>query len=252
MSQIKSFIKTFCSSLPLFFYVALLIGSSFYTPPLLRRPQIGLITQTPIFFLEKASDMLFFGYYYHLGSVLAVTKGKDQADQAFARAGWYRPDFLPKFFGVDPHNYPEIAYLYEKFKLDELAKQLYLSWLANHSADITTYEQIRSFMIRTANWSEALNVIQQLLSLKPTDFYEYYYLGISYANLQQWDPAITAFEKCFTLKPDFADAYFQLGKIWETRADLHKAVNFYERTVELLPNHLEALQGLLRLRSRIE
>jgi len=225
-------IRSLFFSLPLLFYLALFVSSPFYTPPLLRSPSSATL-------LEKATDVFLFAYYYHQGLILEIIKGRERAEQAFAKAGRYQPEFLPRFFGVDPHHDLEIAHLYEKFKYYDLAEHSYLSWLANHPADIAAHEQVRNLWVQTENWSGVIQATRQLLSFKPEDPYEYYHLGTGYLPTRQWDPAITAFEKSLRLLPDFADAYVQLGKIWEARGDAPKAQDFYLQAVERFPSPMK-------------
>jgi tetratricopeptide (TPR) repeat protein len=215
-------------SLPLLFYLVLLVNAPFYTPPFLRH------ASQPSF-LERVTDIFLFDYYYQKGLFLQLTQGQEYARQDFAKAAWYRPDFLFQFFGIDPQDYLQTGRLYEQVHLLEPAEHFYTSWLTTHPEDIAAHEQIRNFFIQTENWSETLRITQQLLSFKPQDPYEYYLLGMAYTYTGEWEAAVAAFEKSLTLKSDFADAYFQLGKIWESYGDVQKAEDFYTQAMEKLP-----------------
>ncbi len=224
-------------SLPLLFYLFLLANAPFYTPPLLRHASQSS-------FLEKATDILLFGYYYQKGLFLQLTRGQESAYRDFAKAAWYRPDFLFQLFGIDPQDYLQTGRLYEQVHLQELAGYFYTSWLITHPEDIAAHEQIRNFFMGTENWPETIRITRQLLNLKPKDPYEYYLLGMAYTYTGEWEAAVAAFEKSLTLKPDFAEAYFQLGKIWKTSGDLPKAEYFYTQAREILPPPLrEDLAG---------
>ena len=51
--------------------------------------------------------------------------------------------------------------------------------------------------------------------------------------------------------PTFADAYYILGKIAEKEGDIKKALFEYERAVNADPQHIEAAQGVKRLKNKI-
>ena len=61
---------------------------------------------------------------------------------------------------------------------------------------------------------------------------KYYFLGISYARLQNYDEAVKNLEISLSLKNDSKDIYYELGQAYYAKNDLHKAKSFFLRSTD--------------------
>ena len=61
---------------------------------------------------------------------------------------------------------------------------------------------------------------------------KHYFLGISYARLQNYDEAVKNLETALSLKNDSKDIYYELGQAYYAKNDLHKAKNFFLQSVD--------------------
>ena len=61
---------------------------------------------------------------------------------------------------------------------------------------------------------------------------KYYFLGISYARLQNYDEAVKNLEISLSLKNDSKDIYYELGQAYYAKNDLHKAKNFFLQSAD--------------------
>ena len=92
--------------------------------------------------------------------------------------------------------------------------------------------------------SEALDTVQNLISLHPRESLLYNISGVCYKETGQLEMAVSCFEKATEIKPDFADAHFNLGLSLQELNQLEAAVKSYEVTLAIHSNYTKAHNNL--------
>ncbi len=86
------------------------------------------------------------------------------------------------------------------------------------------------------NFSKALELFNEAVSLKPHDYRGYYGRGNAYADLQQYEAAISDFTRAVELNPNFANAYNNRGVAYRHLKQYEQAISDYNRAIEINPN----------------
>ncbi|KAM3134776.1 hypothetical protein pb186bvf_013101 [Paramecium bursaria] len=113
-----------------------------------------------------------------------------------------------------------------------------------------TYDQVASqraialaneaiILIQSNQFQEALNLLDQAISLKP-DFQQAYYIqGLCYYNLQKHDQAVQVFNSAIALDPNDVQSIMKKAQSLEKLDRLVELLNTIQKADELTPNNVE-------------
>ncbi len=93
------------------------------------------------------------------------------------------------------------------------------------------------------HYEQAEKLLSRAVRINPNDPALWFYLGVSYSQLNQIDHAINAFEKTRELAPKKADVDFNLGLLYWRRGDVGKAKDAYRAGLEIEADRTSALQN---------
>ena len=93
-------------------------------------------------------------------------------------------------------------------------------------------------------FSEALDMIDELLTNYPQESLIFNIQGACYAGLGQLDYAIKSYENAITIKPDYAKAHFNLAGTLQEVSQLDNAIQSYKRALTIEPKYAEAHNNL--------
>ena len=235
----------------LIFFISVIIFSiilykiSFYTPPLLDSGKRNIA--------EKTIDFLSFGWHLTRGSIVKDYLGeRGEANEEFAKAGWYRKKYLVKRFRLKEEDIILVLEVYKKLNLNSIKENLYIFLMKDKNNRISFFREAGEKFIISKNWKMAVEAFSKVVDSNPDDHMSYYYLGLSCFHLKKLVKANGYLDKAIELKPDFADAYYQLGVIAEKEQNWKKAQSLYEKTLNILPDHLYSLKALKKIKEKSE
>ena len=93
-------------------------------------------------------------------------------------------------------------------------------------------------------FSEALDIIDELLTHYPQESLIFNIQGACYAGLGQLDYAIKSYEHAITIKPDYAKAHFNLAGTLQELSQLDNAIQSYKRALTIETKYAEAHNNL--------
>ncbi len=92
---------------------------------------------------------------------------------------------------------------------------------------------------------EAIQDLNQFISLNSQEARAYNFRGLSYANLRQYDKAIEDYNKAIELNPNYDEAYANRGQAYTNKALYERAIQDYDKAISLNPE----LPGIFGLRA---
>ncbi len=233
------------------FFISVIIVSiiiykiSFYTPPLLDSGKRNIA--------EKTIDFLSFGWHLTKGSIIKdYFRDEGGANKVFARAGWYRKEYLVKRFIAKEEDITLILELYKDSNINYIVENLYFFLRKIENNKISFFREAGEKLIIEKNWEMAVKAFSKVVDSNPNDHMSYYYLGLSCIHLKKLTKAKGYLDKAIELNPFFADAYYRLGIIAEKEQKWEKAQSFYEKTLNILPDHSDSLKALKKIKEKSE
>jgi putative inorganic carbon (hco3(-)) transporter len=91
---------------------------------------------------------------------------------------------------------------------------------------------------------EAIDTVEDIIKLSPTDPKLYYNLALLQARSNQTGNAIESLTKAIKLKPNYEDSFLALALIYEEKSDLTQAQANYKKLLEINPDHPIARERL--------
>lgn len=233
------------------FFISVIIFSiiiykiSFYTPPLLDSGKRNIA--------EKTIDFLSFGWHLTKGSIVRDYLGeRGEANEDFAKAGWYRKKYLVKRFRAKEEDITLVLKVYKDLDINSIIENLYFFLMKDKNNKISFFREAGEKFIIEKNWKMAVEAFSKVVDSNPDDYMSYYYLGLSCIHLKKLVKAKGYLDKAIELKPDFADAYYRLGVIAEKEQNWKKAQSLYEITLNILPDHSDSLKALKKIKEKSE
>ncbi len=218
---------------------------SFYTPPLLDPGKRNIA--------EKTIDFLSFGWHLTKGSIIKDYFGDGGgANKVFARAGWYRKEYLVKRFRVKEEDVTLVLEVYKDLDINSNSESLYFFLMKDKNNKISFFREAGEKLIIEKNWEMAAKAFSKVVDSNPNDHKSYYYLGLSCIHLKKLAKAKGYLNKAIELNPFLADAYYRLGIIAEKEQKWEKAQSFYEKTLNILPDHSDSLKALKKIKEKSE
>jgi len=88
---------------------------------------------------------------------------------------------------------------------------------------------------------------KRAVSFNPRNFYNYAYLGVSYANSREYKEAIEAYKKALDIYPYSPDMLFNLGMVYKMAKDYKTAEKYLKDSIDLYPGFAMAHLQLAKL-----
>jgi len=112
--KFKFFLILFTS---LIFVFIIIYRLTFYIPPLLDLGKRN--------FIEKSIDFISFGWHFTKASIYRdYLKNSEKANKELGKAGWYREEYLIKYFGVKEKDFTSILEIYKQLKINSISEKL--------------------------------------------------------------------------------------------------------------------------------
>ena len=103
------------------------------------------------------------------------------------------------------------------------------------------YKQIGDTLYR---YGQIVEDFKRVVALEPNNSDGYYYLGMTYVDLDQREGAKDILLKTLQFKKQYKEVYLQLGLIAESEGDHAKAIGHFEKELEINPESVRAYQRL--------
>ena len=126
-------------------------------------------------------------------------------------------------------DFENAASLYEEAFLEEV-----------HLDDLL---HLGAVYIDLKNYSKAISVFKDIISVQENNFLAYYGLASCYNDLGRYNDAIEGFKQAIKYKPDYADAYFGIGLLFDYQEN-DECEKYYLKTIEFEPDHYWANANL--------
>ena len=101
-------------------------------------------------------------------------------------------------------------------------------------------------LINNSFFSEAINLLKNLIKQNNSDFRAYYLLGSSYLKLKKLDLAEINLKKAIELNNSLTSAYHNLGITFSLRENFQESNKLFLRVLELDSNNIETIIELGR------
>ena len=103
------------------------------------------------------------------------------------------------------------------------------------------YKQIGNTLYRYGQIAEDF---QRVIALEPNNSDAYYYLGMTYIDLDQHQNAKEIFLKTLEFNIEYTGIYLNLGRIAESEGEYEEAISYFERELEIDSESVAAYQRL--------
>jgi tetratricopeptide (TPR) repeat protein len=109
---------------------------------------------------------------------------------------------------------------------------------------IATYINLAALYTDRGQWSEAENLLIQVLAVQPHLAIAHYNLGLVCKAQGKFQDAIAAYEKAIVLDPNYPEAYQNLGVVYFKIGQVHLSLPAFQRAIALYEtrNSAEALR----------
>ncbi|MGQ9578104.1 MAG: tetratricopeptide repeat protein [Candidatus Aminicenantales bacterium] len=104
------------------------------------------------------------------------------------------------------------------------------------------YLALEEAYFRLGESEKAETLFRKALELQPNNYRIYYDLGIIYYKNDRLEEAIASFEKAKTLNPEFSSTYYQEGLAFIKQGNFPRAIEALEKFLQLEPEAKEASQ----------
>jgi tetratricopeptide (TPR) repeat protein len=149
-------------------------------------------------------------------------------------------DIFLKLSTVDlnnPNLLNNIGLCYSKLYKDDLAVEYFLKTLSFNPKAVQTYINIADVYYRNKNIVEAINILENGVTLMPQEIALKHYLSRFYVEDCRYDLAMDQLFEILDIEPDNVDAYWDLGNIQFELGDYDSAIDNYENVLEKVTNN---------------
>jgi len=102
-------------------------------------------------------------------------------------------------------------------------------------AEHTQLEQEAKALLEQQQFSPALPVLEQWLSLQPENAEAHYLIAGAYGNTGQFKPAEAHCRQALKLQPEYLEALFRLANALDGQGKASEALEYFQKTIEINP-----------------
>lgn len=137
----------------------------------------------------------------------------------------------------NPNLLNNIGLCYAKLAKDDLAVEYFLKAISINPKSVQTYINIADVYYRNKNIIEAINVLENGVTLMPQEIALKHYLSRFYTEDCRYDLAMDQLFEILDIDEENVDAYWDLGNIQFELGDYDSAVANYENVLEKVTNN---------------
>lgn len=132
----------------------------------------------------------------------------------------------------NPNLLNNIGLCYSKLAMDELASEYFIRALSVNPKSVQTYINLSDVYFRNKNIVDAINLLENGVTLMPQEIALKHYLSRFYLEDCRYDLAMDQLFEILDIDSDNLDAYWDLGNIQFELGDYDSAVENYENVLE--------------------
>lgn len=132
----------------------------------------------------------------------------------------------------NPNVLNNIGLCYSKLAKDDLAFEYFIKTLSFNPKSVQTYINLADVYYRNKNIVEAINLLENGVTLLPQEIALKHYLSRFYVEDCRYDLAMDQLFEILDIDEDNLDAYWDLGNIQFELGDYDSAVENYENVLE--------------------
>ncbi len=137
----------------------------------------------------------------------------------------------------NPNVLNNIGLCYSKLAKDDLASEYFLRTLSVNPKSVQTYINLSDVYFRNKNIIDAINLLENGVTLMPNEIALKHYLSRFYTEDCRYDLAMTQLFEILDIDSDNTDAYWDLGNIQFELGDYASAVDNYENVLEKIQDN---------------
>ncbi len=137
----------------------------------------------------------------------------------------------------NPNLLNNIGLCYAKLAKDDLSVEYFLKALSINPKSVQTYINIADVYYRNKNIIDAINVLENGVTLMPQEIALKHYLSRFYTEDCRYDLAMDQLFEILDIDEENVDAYWDLGNIQFELGDYDSAVANYENVLEKVTNN---------------
>ena len=139
--------------------------------------------------------------------------------------------------------FSQLVNLYNQGQMEAVIEQAE-ALTAQYPGAYIIWNMLGASRAQTGMLDEALEALNNSISLKPDYADAYYNKGYALYYLDKLDKAIEAYSKSISLKPDYAEAYSNMGVALKNQGKFDEAIEAIKKSIALKPNDAEAYSNL--------
>ena len=137
----------------------------------------------------------------------------------------------------NPNILNNIGLCYSKLAKDDLAIEYFIKTLSFNSKSVQTYINLADVYFRNKNIIDAINLLENAVTLMPNEIALKHYLSRFYLEDCRYDLAMEQLFEILDIDGDNLDAYWDLGNIQFEVGDYDSAIDNYENVLEKVTNN---------------
>src|ERR1043166_3249010 len=130
------------------------------------------------------------------------------------------------------------------FTISAAEKTNGMQYQERSSDEASTLSTQAAAALDSHHYSEAVDLLERVVALRPDDAQTRYRLGRVLHNQERFIESIAAFRQALRLNPNFADAYHALGVAYNDSKHFGDAIDAFKHALQLLPGRAETLSEL--------
>ena len=137
----------------------------------------------------------------------------------------------------NPNILNNIGLCYSKLAKDDLAIEYFMRTLSINPKSVQTYINLSDVYYRNKNIIDAINLLENAVTLMPNEIALKHYLSRFYSDDCRYDLAMTQLFEILDIDSDNLDAYWDLGSIQFELGDYDSAIDNYENVLEKITDN---------------
>ncbi len=137
----------------------------------------------------------------------------------------------------NPNILNNIGLCYSKLAKDDLAIEYFMRTLSINPKSVQTYINLSDVYYRNKNIIDAINLLENAVTLMPNEIALKHYLSRFYSDDCRYDLAMTQLFEILDIDSDNLDAYWDLGSMQFELGDYDSAIDNYENVLEKITDN---------------